>query len=221
MARSRRRELSEEKKNVLMQVALAEFSAHGFDKSSYNKIIEKSGLSKGVMYYYYDNKEDLYFDVLHRVLSNMEHQLPEEQLTQIVDDVSFWSVFQDISVAFYQLFEEDPLLAGFIRSYMSSGLREQRPEEYKAAERLAFQWLDQLIHKGRELGVVRTDLPESMLFVTMLSVIQATDLWMLEHMETLAPDMFQQTLSHVFHLFYDLLSPPTQAYPTPLSPPAT
>ena len=36
----------------------------GFEQASYNRIIERAGLSKGAMYYYFDDKLDLYVTVL-------------------------------------------------------------------------------------------------------------------------------------------------------------
>ena len=35
-------------------------TAHGFENASLNRIIKKAGISKGAMYYYFDDKMDLY-----------------------------------------------------------------------------------------------------------------------------------------------------------------
>ncbi len=46
---------------------MEEIAANGIDGASYNRIIERSGLSKGVVYYYFENKESLYLTVLDEV----------------------------------------------------------------------------------------------------------------------------------------------------------
>ena len=48
----------------IMSVALDEFALYSYDKSSYNNIIKKAGMSKGTMYYYFKSKEDLFNTLL-------------------------------------------------------------------------------------------------------------------------------------------------------------
>ena len=43
---------------------MEEFAERGVELASYNKIIERSGLSKGTVYYYFDNKDSLLETVL-------------------------------------------------------------------------------------------------------------------------------------------------------------
>ena len=64
MPRPRFHRLAAEKQAHILAVATTEFAEHGFDGASYNRIIEKAGLSKGAMYYYFDDKTDLYGTVV-------------------------------------------------------------------------------------------------------------------------------------------------------------
>ena len=56
-------ELEPEKKERIINAALEEFTRNGFKKTSTNVIVEKSGISKGTLFYYFGNKEEL-FDFL-------------------------------------------------------------------------------------------------------------------------------------------------------------
>ena len=47
------RKIDDEKKAALIEAAMEEIAANGIDGASYNRIIERSGLSKGVVYYYF------------------------------------------------------------------------------------------------------------------------------------------------------------------------
>ena len=52
--------LDESLKGKILDVSKQEFATHGYEEASYNKIIQKIGISKGSMYYYFENKEDLF-----------------------------------------------------------------------------------------------------------------------------------------------------------------
>lgn len=52
-------EIREEKKELIMQAALELFANEGYHSSSISKIAKKAGISKGLMYNYFESKEDL------------------------------------------------------------------------------------------------------------------------------------------------------------------
>jgi AcrR family transcriptional regulator len=51
--------IREEKKALIMQVALELFANEGYHSTSISKIANKAGISKGLMYNYFEGKEDL------------------------------------------------------------------------------------------------------------------------------------------------------------------
>src|SRR5512139_3840989 len=52
--------LDPERRRQILETAAAEFSEHGFRHASLNHVIEALDLSKGVFYYYFDSKADLF-----------------------------------------------------------------------------------------------------------------------------------------------------------------
>ena len=52
-------EIREEKKQLIMKVALEFFANEGYYSTSISKIAKKAGISKGLMYNYFESKEDL------------------------------------------------------------------------------------------------------------------------------------------------------------------
>jgi AcrR family transcriptional regulator len=48
------------KKEKIINSALEEFSKNSFDQSSTNNIVENAGISKGLLYHYFDSKKNLY-----------------------------------------------------------------------------------------------------------------------------------------------------------------
>jgi AcrR family transcriptional regulator len=51
--------IREEKKSLIKQKALELFAREGYDKTSISKIAKEAGISKGLLYNYFDSKEDL------------------------------------------------------------------------------------------------------------------------------------------------------------------
>ena len=56
--------MSQSKRDNILRVAAEEFANHGFDNASFNRIIVQAGISKGAMYYYFADKDDVYRTVL-------------------------------------------------------------------------------------------------------------------------------------------------------------
>ena len=65
------RQESLERRKALLDAALCEFSEKRYESASLNAILKKAGVSKGVFYYYFEDKRDLYIQ-LFRELSSMK-----------------------------------------------------------------------------------------------------------------------------------------------------
>jgi len=52
------------RKDLVLEAALDEFTTNDFEKASLNTIIKSAGISKGVFYYHFENKEALYLFLL-------------------------------------------------------------------------------------------------------------------------------------------------------------
>lgn len=71
MVRPRFAKLSPQQQQAILGVALDEFAAHGFHGASLNRVIQAAGISKGSMYYYFDDKDDLYAYVARTELAGL------------------------------------------------------------------------------------------------------------------------------------------------------
>ncbi|MCM3612023.1 TetR/AcrR family transcriptional regulator [Planococcus sp. MERTA32b] len=52
--------LDEEKQQKILDAALMEFAEHGYEKASTNRIVKEAGIGKGMLFYYFKSKRDLY-----------------------------------------------------------------------------------------------------------------------------------------------------------------
>jgi Transcriptional regulator len=58
------KKLSGEKLGEILETGIAEFAAHGLDRANINVIAKKSGVSVGVLYKYFENKEGFFLSCL-------------------------------------------------------------------------------------------------------------------------------------------------------------
>ena len=61
--------LPPEKRQIIEQAALDEFSKNGFDNAVLNRIVEKSKIAKGSYYQYFDDIKDLYFHLIDTLIN--------------------------------------------------------------------------------------------------------------------------------------------------------
>lgn len=52
--------LDEDRQYEIITAAMVEFSEHGYKKASTNRIVKRADISKGMLYYYFDNKQALF-----------------------------------------------------------------------------------------------------------------------------------------------------------------
>ena len=71
------KKLSDEKINDILETGIAEFAENGPDKANINVIAKKSGVSVGVIYKYYQNKDTFFEACLRHCLAALERVISE------------------------------------------------------------------------------------------------------------------------------------------------
>ncbi|MDI0265693.1 TetR/AcrR family transcriptional regulator [Clostridioides difficile] len=71
-------ELGEEKRNKITRVSIDEFAKYGYENSSTNRIVQNAGISKGSLFKYFKNKDELYFYILDSVTQELIVSLAKE-----------------------------------------------------------------------------------------------------------------------------------------------
>lgn len=64
-------EIREERKTLIMDVALEHFAREGYHKTTINHIARHARISKGLMYNYFTSKESLLFEIIMRSVNEM------------------------------------------------------------------------------------------------------------------------------------------------------
>lgn len=85
--------LEASKQHTIRQAALEEFAVHGYQKASTNRIVKAAGIGKGMLFYYFTSKQELYEYLVKyslefiqsRYLDKVDAEEPDliERLTQL------------------------------------------------------------------------------------------------------------------------------------------
>ncbi|QFF97549.1 TetR/AcrR family transcriptional regulator [Psychrobacillus glaciei] len=70
--------LDVKKQKRIIDAALNEFKEKGFDQASTNQIVKKAGIGKGMLFYYFKTKQDLYLYLIEYCLEMVENEYFEE-----------------------------------------------------------------------------------------------------------------------------------------------
>ena len=205
MPRPRFLKLAPEKRDAILDAAKTEFAENGYDGASYNRIIEQAGLSKGAMYYYFDDKLDVYATVLEEVNRQMM------ELMGIDDDWRpdgpFWDTMREISIKAWSFTIEHPELAALMKGL--GALPRNAKHEGRLAD-LYNQWrhlLVGMLQVGQAQGEVRSDRPLGLLVEVAVGLDEAVDFWLIEHMDELAHDPVEEVVDMVLDFWRRLLKP--------------
>ncbi len=202
MPTKRFHKLEPDKAAHILRVAGAEFAANGFEGASYNRIIAASGVSKGAMYYYFEDKADLYQTVVRRFAGDVIAGLG--RFEPAASPEAFW---EQVHAKFTEAFVHsmhDPVAVGLIKSVVRDA------PELGVLDKLRVQmaeWLVHLLEVGQAAGAIRTDLPNSFLIALAMGVGEAHDIWLAEHMHELPPHQLAGVLPNVIDLYQRLLRP--------------
>ncbi len=80
--------MSDGKRDKIINSALEEFSKNSFEKASTNNIVKKAGISKGLLFHYFSNKRELYEKLEEFTLKTISEKVKNEidwQGTDIFD----------------------------------------------------------------------------------------------------------------------------------------
>jgi AcrR family transcriptional regulator len=161
MARPRFDNLPLERRRAILSVAETEFAAHGYAGASLNRIIKDAGLSKGVFYYYFDDKADLATTVFNEAARASVAAIDSLHLPEGVD---FWDYFEAVLRGTMDALREAPRqtdalsrlgMAIISDARLSASLQHAMADWMKVIARF---W-----KQGQEVGAVRDDLPAEVL----------------------------------------------------------
>ena len=190
------------KRTAILTAAAEEFGAHGFEAASMNRIIESAGTSKGSMYYYFEDKEDLYATV---VRDTVQRFLAYCGIPKPVSDADgYWAEVERFTRKGMDYYAIDPNLAGVIRSLSHGGTSSGPLQE---ARTTLASWTDAFLTIGQSVGAVRDDMPKSLIIAVAVALSEGIDLWLAEHVEALGDDEREALIVRLIDMYRRIAAP--------------
>jgi len=179
MPQPRFHRLDEPRRAAMLHAAAEEFAAHGYDGASLQRVASRLGVSKGSLYYYFDDKADLFETVADETWRVM---LPAEPVDlEALDTQTFWPTLRDELHAISRRTTEFPWAAGVAKILYhptpSATMHEIVSRQFERSR----AWIRAAIRRGQALGVVRGDLPEDLLAAVVMAAAEAADRWAVDH----------------------------------------
>jgi AcrR family transcriptional regulator len=156
----------------LLEAATRLFAQKGFESTSVQEVVEAAGVTKGAMYHYFGSKDDLLYEIYHRVLSvqmeRLEKLLAGEgpytgRVHAAAVDVVMTSIANlDDTVIFFRSMH----MLGTEKQALVRAERRRYHERFRGA-----------IEDGQKSGEFRTDLPAELVVDYYFGAVHHLGLW--------------------------------------------
>ena len=173
--------LDESLKTRILNVSKQEFATHGYESASYNKIIQKIGISKGSMYYYFENKEDLFITCLIDELRSTGMTIFEpKEVSKLNDREVYWNSIQELMSKRWKDSLQHPRLMALI--HQAASLGSEHPIVSKLNSEIEglteYNDLNVILDHGVRIGAIRSDVP----FDVLTRMSTEHKIWLLQEM---------------------------------------
>ena len=154
-ASGRRSARAERRRQRLLEAAAQSFAIHGFSKTTVEEIAASAGVSKGLVYAYFDSKDDLLTAVLDSTLDEWTEATWEEIGRTASDAIQALAVMHRASLDYAR---RNPVL----RAMLQQDPRVLLAGHEEVIQRAIDNWhrrLVDLVRQGVESGALRPDCP--------------------------------------------------------------
>jgi len=189
----------------LLDVAAKELGEHGYAGASLNRILAQAGVSKSSAYHHFSDKADLAVTVLERYWNVIETDKYFERA--VVSAESFWPTLLEMHAHQLDLAKDAPWMWSTLRC--SRDIMMSMPADNPAIKRIEpmLRALFDLFEGGRKLGVVRRDLPDSLLTSLMFAFDGAADSWLADHGKTLSRAKLRAIGAALQQMMFTIMAP--------------
>lgn len=98
-------------KERILNVAIEEFAQNGYKATSTNVICKKANISKGLLYHYYNSKENIYITVVRHVIDTFKRNIAINIKESNKKGIDYVEEYFDIK---FKFFRENPLYSKII-----------------------------------------------------------------------------------------------------------
>jgi AcrR family transcriptional regulator len=194
------------RQEAILAAAAGEFAERGYEAASTNRIARAAGTSKGALYYYFEDKADLFGTVLERALARVLEEVEWPQSLAAFTAENYWEMVRSVTRRSLAAMERDTwymrVMVLFYRLADEPAARGVTTRMVERSRELGRSFLA----RGLELGVIRADLPLDLLLEIQMAADMAGDRWIVAHWPQLTGQEKEQLMLARFNLMEDMLS---------------
>lgn len=204
MPLARYKNLASAKKQSILHSAEREFSEHGFDRASLNRLVSNAGFSKGSFYYYFEDKGDLFVTVLEAHFPSRVW-LDQSGLLTAGGSSAFWAAFRSYLMTQYEHIGHHPRSAHLLSAL--DGLSEAHfaTTSLHAHRARTVAEMTEVVERGRQVDAVRSDLPLTLLTDMWNGLQRSFTEWLLKDWAVLSRDEQDDRIEIATRLIRDVL----------------
>jgi AcrR family transcriptional regulator len=152
--------LPEDKKENIIKASMEEFLTNGYGSTSTNVITSRAGISKGLLFHYFESKKELFLYLVSMVLDDFMEQIKKEEM-----DITGYSLSENVKKLFLskiRYFVKKELEFAFLTKAFQDNHQEVAEEIKKLSMKLYNLLLNQrleLVRRSIDKSGLRDDIP--------------------------------------------------------------
>jgi len=158
-ARSTFRQLPRQKRERVLDAALAEFAEQGYQAASLNRLVAQAGIAKGSLYQYFPNKEGIFRHIFGFALEQVRRTLTKVKEETLEE--SFFVRLEKSLLAGVRFLREHPRIYSLYLKIQFDKNIPFREELLAAVRRHAAEYFASLVRRAKARGELRPGLPEA------------------------------------------------------------
>lgn len=162
----------------LLIAAARHFASAGYAGTSLNAVIAEAGWGKSSFYHYFSNKRRLHDHVVMTLAARLVDAV-EVPAVEDLPGARFWAGMTELVDALGRAAERHPETRYLGEMFHASPSADDGSLQDLRGQ--VEQWLRRAVIHGRDVGVVRDDLPEELLIELTLAVLRTLDRWAVRH----------------------------------------
>jgi AcrR family transcriptional regulator len=204
MARNRFENLEPERREAILSAAADEFAARGYAGASLSRIIDAAGISKGSLYYYFNDKQDLFVTAVEVAMERLLEALGGLSIEDLTA-TSYWNTLRELGLRSIALMSRDEWDVRLAMAFPRLRTEPEARDAVRPALEATRTLTTRLLKQGRDLGVVRRDLPLDLLVEVTMAADDAGDRWVIEHRSEYEGDALRRLVEARIDLMRDML----------------
>lgn len=154
-------------RSAILAAATTEFSAHGLAGARVDRIAERAGINKRMLYYYFGSKDDLFRAVLEQAYEQIRGEERQLQLTQ-VDPVEAIRRLVTFTWDYYIAHPEFLTLLNSANLHQARHIRDSAKVRPLHSPFVAM--IEEVLERGRKQGIFRAGVDPVQLYISIAAL---------------------------------------------------